>query len=149
MLNSLRQLHRHSTSACLVTHCSKENVSLRLPRSGCVCVDCDKCLSFTPNEPKPDYIGLMVGQSSSQTYWFVLEMKSSVRRPNEVIRQLQAGVDKIRNSPAFRLNDSPETVKPYIVHGRGRTRVADRARRYVTYGSKKFEVRNIRSGGSL
>ncbi len=149
MLDNLRILHSHSNGVCLVSHCSKENVTLNLPQSGCVCVDCDDCPSFTQNERKPDYIGIREGRTSSQTYWFVLEMKSSVRRPNEVIRQLQAGVDKIRNSPVFRLNNSPETIRPLIVHGRGRTRVADRARRYVMYGSKKFEVRNIRSGGSL
>ena len=147
MLDDLRRLHSHSNAKCLVERCSNQGVTLRLPRSGCVCVDCDECGEFGDNETKPDYIGLM-DRGAGQRYWFILEMKSSVR-DDTAIRQLQAGADKIRNSRAFAVSGAPDEIRPIIVHGRGKTRISSGARRLIRFGNKKFAVLTKRSGGQL
>ncbi len=149
MLDNLRRLHSHSNSACLVGHCSKENVSLRLPRSEFVCVDCDSCAAFTEDERKPDYIGVREPQSDPQAYWFVLEMKSRVSNPKDPVEQIQAGVNKIQNSPDFALDRSPSEVVPIIVHGRRGPRVADSDKYPVRFRGRKFRVLTRRSGDNL
>ena len=147
MLDDLRRLHSHSDAKCLVAHCDSQNVTLRLPDSGCVCVDCDECAAFGPNDPKPDYIGLMDG-GPGQRYWFILEMKSSVSG-GTAIRQLQAGADKIRSSRAFAVSDAPDEIRPIIVHGSGGVRISNKARRLIQFGNKKFPVLTRRSGSRL
>ena len=148
MLDQLRRLHSHSDARCLVAHCSSQGVTLRLPRSGCVCVDCDSCEAFSPSESKPDYIGIDANDSGD--YWFVLEMKTSVRDFRSAVSQLQAGADKIRNSSAFRVSGAPISLVPIIVHGRGRVRMSDKDRnRSVLFGGVKFRVQMRRSGDTL
>ena len=150
MLKNLHRLHSHSNSACLVTHCSKENVSLRLPRSECVCVDCDDCAAFTEDDRKPDYIGIVEPQSAdTEAYWFVLEMKSRVSNPKDPVDQIQTGINKIQNSPYFALERTPSEVVPIIVHGRKGPRVTDLAKYPVRFRGRKFRVFTRRSGDNL
>ena len=147
-LNQLRRLHRHSSARCVVIHCSSQGVALRLPSSGCVCVDCDSCEAFSISESKPDYIG--IDENDSGGYRFVLEMKTSVRDFRSAVSQLQAGADKIRNSPAFRVSGAPSSLVPIIVHGRGRVRMSDKDRnRSVLFGGVKFRIQMRRSGDAL
>ena len=147
-LNQLRRLHRHANARCVVVHCSSHGVALRLPRSGCVCVDCDSCEAFSTSESKPDYIG--IDENDSGGYWFVLEMKTSVRDFRSAVSQLQAGADKIRNSPAFRVSGAPSSLVPTIVHGGGKVRMSDKDRnRSVLFGGVKFRIQMRRSGDAL
>ena len=147
-LNCLRQLHNHSDAKCLVAYCSSQRVTLSLRGSGCVCVDCDECEAFSPSEPKPDYIG--IDASGSEPYWFVLEMKTSVHDFKSAVAQLQAGADKIRNSPAFDVCDAPDELVPIIVYRSVKARMTDKDRnRSVQLGGKKFRVQMRRSGGTL
>lgn len=149
MLQNLRRLHIHSNSACLVGHCSKEKVTLNLPESGCVCVDCDECPSFKQNESKPDYIGIREGETVSQSHWFVVEMKTNVSSVSAVLRQIEAGVDKIRNSPCFQFNGAPSKVIGIVVHSRRGAKADDLKRHRITYGGKRIIVIGKRSDRSL
>ena len=146
MLDSLRQLHTHG---CIVRHCSKENVTLNLPRSGCVCVDCDDCPSFMQDESKPDYIGIKEGSSSSQANWFVVEMKTNVSSVSAVLGQIEAGVDKIRSSPSFQFSGATSKVIGIVVHSRRGAKTADLARHKMTLRGEKVVVIGKRSGSSL
>lgn len=147
-LDSLRQIHSHSDARCIVAHCSSEGVTLSLPRSGCVCVDCDECGAFSPSESKPDYIG--IDASGSEPYWFVLEMKTSVHDFKSAVDQLQAGANKIQNSSDFRVSDAPDELVPVIVYRSVKARMTDKERnRRVLFKGEKFRVQMRRSGGSL
>ena len=112
-------------------------------------MDCDECPSFTQNESKPDYIGIREGRSSSQTYWFVVEMKTNVSSVNTVLRQIGAGVDKIQNSHLFRFSGSPTKVIGIIVHRRRGAKAADLVRHKITYDGKRITVLGRRSDDSL
>ena len=146
MLNHLRRLHSHNNGNCIASRCSKQGVTLDLQDSGCVCVDCDSCAAFGPNDPKPDYIGL---QDSGQPRWFVVEMKRSVRDLRQPVRQLQAGADKIQADPLFNVDDSPQTIIGIIVHGKGKTKTADISSYSIRFRGKPFPVTATRSGGAL
>ena len=112
-------------------------------------MDCDECPSFTQNESKPDYIGIREGRSSDQAHWFVVEMKTNVSSVNTVLRQIEAGVEKIKNSSSFRLDISPGKIIGVIVHSRRGAKAADLARHKITYEGEKIIVIGRRSGSSL
>ena len=111
-------------------------------------MDCDSCVAFSPSESKPDYIG--IDASGPEQYWFILEMKTSVHDFKSAVDQLQAGADKIQNSRAFNVSDSPDELVPIIVYRSVKVRMTDTDRnRSVQLGGKKFRVQMRRSGGTL
>ncbi|MCY4653762.1 MAG: hypothetical protein OXC95_11435, partial [Dehalococcoidia bacterium] len=103
-------------------------------------------MAFTENDRKPDYIGIIEPQSGTEAYWFVLEMKSRVSNPKDPVDQIQAGINKIQNSPYFDLERTPYEVVPIIVHGRRGPRVTDLAKYPVRFRGRKFRVLTRRSG---
>ena len=129
-----------------MNRCSSQGVTLDLSDSECVCVDCDSCAAFGPNDPKPDYIGL---QDSENPSWFVVEMKRSVRNLSQPARQLQAGADKIQADPLFRVDGSPQTIVGIIVHGRGKTKTTDVSSYSIRFRGKRFPITIKRSGERL
>ena len=112
-------------------------------------MDCDKCPSFNQNESKPDYIGIREGETVSQSHWFVVEMKTNVSSVNSVLRQIEAGVDMIQNSPSFQFSGSPTKVIGIVVHRRRGAKADDLKRHRITYGGKRIIVIGRRSDRSL
>ena len=129
-----------------MNRCSGQGVTLDLSDSDCVCVDCDSCAAFGPNDPKPDYIGL---QDSEKPRWFVIEMKKSVRSLSQPVRQLQAGADRIQADPLFRVDGSPQTIVGIIVHGKGTVKTSDISSYSIKFKGKRFPVITKRSGATL
>jgi hypothetical protein len=110
----------------MVASCRKGNCSLRVPKTGVLCFDCDSCDAFAQDEPHPDLIILYSGASPDSLLWLVVEIKSSTAAPNHILTQLQAGADAIQSKIAFNASWRTRRLIPVVLRkGNGRSHVDD------------------------
>lgn len=123
LLVALKALHT-ACPACIVPQCRRPTCALVFPAGRFVCIDCDICRALEENARKPDFIVLYLPTGPAVRWWFVVEMKSRVQHPRDIVAQLQAGASAIEAQPQFAIAQSPQRLVPLILRT-GSLRVAD------------------------
>lgn len=150
-LRDLRSLHASCRLSCLAAQCRRPACALSFPSGQYVCIDCDKCDCFSTDVTRPDFIALYVESNPSTSWWLVVEMKSRVQHPRQIVQQLQAGADVIESTPQFDILNSPQRLVPVILHERG-LRVADLQvinRSRISFRNRPHVIKSKRCGVSL
>lgn len=106
-----------------------------------VCVSCDRSYLFSQNDPKPDCLIATKHPRRPETWlWVVVEMTVDQKEPEEILKQLRAGVAVLESNGLLTLV-AGELLLLYV-EGRGRRHVAkrtalDRGRRQIMlYGAR-------------
>jgi hypothetical protein len=105
------------------------------------------------NGKRPDFIALYdaegVQSQAPDPAWIIVEMESSIKYAKDVLRQLEAGIRKVRTDKRFKLRRNPKGLEVLALHaGECSTSQADIIRQGIKVGKERIRARCFAAGGA-